>query len=1019
MASLAGRTPFVGHQHELETLKEQLTLAGQGQGRVVLVAGEPGIGKTRLLTEIARHARAEGWLVLGGRAYDSEGMPPYLPFTEALQGYVRRCSLEGLQAVLGSAGPDVALLVPALRERLPDLPAAAPVAPDVQRYRLFEAVSDFLVAVAGSEFRIPSSASDPLRTRNSELGTGVLLLIDDLHWADAPSLLLVRHLARRLAEAPLVLLGAYRTTDLGRTHPLSAILADLRRERLVERLALAPLSEAETTAQISALVGQPPAAAVAAAVQQVTQGNPFFTEEVVSALQAEGRVLTDPAAAVGAWSVPEGVRQVIGVRLGRLSMETTQVLQASAVLGEGFCVAVLAATSGLAIEALTGAVEESTAAGMLREEADGYQFGHPLIRQTLAEELSLPRRQRLHLRAAEAIESVHAHNLAPHLAALAGHYRLAGAAADEEQAISYAIRAGEQAQAVYAWEEAVRQWQAAVELLEETGAEPERRADLLVRLGDLIFASEWGAQRGPEYLEAALALYAGFGQVRQAAEVQVRLGRYFSTDAGSEDLPRALSHFHAARPVLERAASAEVDAEIAALGHLSIGLGFLAVRALELEPDALERLERALAIGERLGDVDLQGQALAILAAWPAFAGRVGEANAMLSRAWELAAGRCTLVTSALIALHAEMVCAWVRDPRAGMNWLERWLGQPATAGATRQRAHVLMRTVREHWQLGALKAARRAAQAAGGGGVGAFALAHAQGDSSQARAVAEQRRAICHHRGDRFNESGAIADTALILRLEGGVAAEAGWRAALALWAPLGPEYSRLFELHDRPPLALLLAETGRPDEARAEVERCRAIVANGEDWRALLGTVERAEAATLAAEGNLAEAESHFERALAIFQQFGLVWEEAETQLVSGRFLRDAIRRERERAADHFDAAISIYRRIGAGEPWINRVQEERMRLQARFPLSPQSSLLRRAQASVLSPRYPDGLSPREVEVLRLIAAGTSNAEIADELAISLNTVARHINHIFTKTGAANRAQAVIYAHRHGLAE
>ena len=979
-------TPIVGRERELVTLLQSLEAAGQGQGGVVLVAGEPGIGKTRLLAEFGARARRQGWRVLSGCASETEGVPPYLPFTEALRDYARSCPLDDLPEQLGASASDVALLVPALRERLPDLPAAAPSAPEYERYRLFESVSDLLLRIATRA-----------ETR------GLLLMLDDLQWADAPSLLLLLHLALRSREAPLLLAGAYRATDLARAHPLAGVLADLHRERLSRRLALAPLSEDETLAQISALTGRPVAATVASSMQRETQGNPFFTEEVVSALAAEGRDLADPEAAFGRWAIPEGVREAIGRRLGRLSTGTNQLLQAASVLGESFGIALLKAVSGLTIEALAEALDEAVRAGLLREERDGYAFRHALIRQTLAEEQNLPRRQRLHLRAAEAIEQVHARRLAQHLSLLATHYRLAGAAADPEKAITYSLQAGEQAQRVYAWEEAASHWQAATELMEESGAEPERRADLLVRLGDLIFATEWGTPRGREALEAALGLYAACGLRQQEAEVHARLGRYLATDVLTQDLPRALTHLQMARPLLE------TQPESALLGYLYTGLAAAALFTLPRESGASHLLERAVAIGEHLGAVDLQGQALAFYSLWSTYRGRLAEATACSTRAWELAASRGRLATSALITEVAAVRSLFLGDPRAALGWVQRWLEQPAARQTASLRATFLDRKMSAHYLLGEVEAMRRLAEEPSARPRAPYVVRMALGDWSWAGTDAEQAAEAAQLRGDRHIHALCLSRAADTLRLAGAAAAaEAAARAALGL---LPGERYPLLELRYRSSLALLLAETCRPAEARAEVERCRAMVANGEDWRGPLGTVERADAATLAAEGNLAAASPRFEQALGIFQQYGLVWEEAETRLVWGCFLFSGGKPERERAKQHFAAATAIYQRIGAGEPWIQRVQQSQARLEAHASLSPESR--------ALSPRFPDGLSEREVEVLRLIAAGRSNQAIADELVISLNTVARHVTHIFEKTCASNRAEAGAYAVRNALLE
>jgi class 3 adenylate cyclase len=225
-------TPFVGRQEEATQLREHLETAVRGQGSLVLVAGEPGVGKTRLVSELAIYAIDRGLHVLTGRAYETEGMPPYLPFTEPLKQHLRTRSPDELRQDLGEAAPYVAKLLPELRQLLPDIPEPPSLGPEAERYHLFESVSDLFLKAA---------ASKPL-----------LLFLDDLHWADGATLLLLQHLARRLPETSLLTVGTYRDVEVDGQHPLAGLLAELPRQRLGSSITLRPFGPEEAAALVEA-----------------------------------------------------------------------------------------------------------------------------------------------------------------------------------------------------------------------------------------------------------------------------------------------------------------------------------------------------------------------------------------------------------------------------------------------------------------------------------------------------------------------------------------------------------------------------------------------------------------------------------------------------------------------------------------------------------------------------------------------------------------------------------------------
>jgi DNA-binding CsgD family transcriptional regulator len=998
-----------------------LTAAARGEGGVALVAGEPGIGKTRLLTELAARARADGWTVLSGRAYDTEGMPPYLPLIEALQPYVRDCPPARLRAQLGRGAAEVALLVPELRERLPGPPPSPTISPDQERYHLFEGVTGFLLGISTSPPDILSSqgrgspldrhrATHPASETNERLrpdwsseapallqgdevgGRGLLLLLDDLHWADKPTLLFLLHLARRLAGVPLLVIGAHRTTELGRGHPLSDMLADLRRERLAERVPLTPLSLEESVALIAGLCGAPPVAPVVDIIHREAAGNAFFIEEMVRQLLVEHRDLTNPHLAVSGWGIPEGVREVLGRRLSRLTDEANQILEFAAVLGDGFTFEVLRAAIGMNAAALDRVVDEVLMAGILREDKGGYTFSHALIRRTLYDEVSHPRRQRLHLKAAQAIEAA-SRGSERHLATVAAHYRLAGADAEPEKVLDCALRAGEAAERVLAYEDAAVHWQTALDLIDERGLGPDRRADLLHRMGALMYVSGVDYKKGIEYLEAAQSLHEQLGQEQQVAAAHALLGRAFSSYWVTMDIPRALAHFWAAE------AMQKPGADEAAAADLSIGLAIAAMRGLRTE-EGLAASRRALTIGERLADKGLVANATLVHGAHLSASGRLADGMALIEQAWTMADQIDHPLVAFLAAWSGGARCLMLCDPLEAQRWFTRELARARVAHAPGQRRNLLNQLGQALIQAGDLAEAHRLSAEAAPAQLLTGQLAFYEGDWDRYEAFLMSILEYSQQSGDRLDEWRARYNLAQLYYVQDlPTRAEPQLQAALMMGLE-GPH--RIYELKTRALLARIDAESGRLQDARSHLIRCRQIMGAADEWRGLLGHVLLAEAVAAVAAKCLGDAIRQFDAAIAVFRDYGLPWEDADALICWGRALVAA--GQRGAAGEKLDAAADVYRRHGAGLLWLDRIAVVQ---------KPAASHAR----SVIV--LPDGLSAREVEVLRLLAAGKSNREIAARLVISPNTVTRHVSHILSKTNSANRAEAATYAVRHGLLE
>ncbi len=442
--SLAGGV-FVGRQSEMGELKAALEDALSGRGRLVTLVGEPGIGKTRIAQELATYAGLRQCQMLWGRCYEGVGAPAYWPWVQAIRSYVREQDPQELRSVMGAGAADIAEIVSDITEVLPDVKPPPQLEPEQARFRLFDSITAFL---KGAGRRQP-----------------LVLILEDLHWADRESLLLLEFVTRELANARLLVIGTYRDVEVSRGHPLSQTLGELTRERLFQRILLRGLSQEDVGRFIELVSGAKPPRNMIEAVYRQTEGNPLFVTEIVRLLVQEGVLTgdhsTDPRreGTTDTWSVriPEGVREVIGRRLDRLSERCNQILTIASVIGREFSIDQLKPLiDDLTEDRLMEVLEEALAARVIEElprSVGRYQFTHALIQETLAEELSATRRVRLHARIAEALEALYGDQAEAHASELAHHYAEAQTVLGAEKLVMYSLMAGERAQASYAWRE--------------------------------------------------------------------------------------------------------------------------------------------------------------------------------------------------------------------------------------------------------------------------------------------------------------------------------------------------------------------------------------------------------------------------------------------------------------------------------------------------------------------------------------------------------------------------------------
>jgi DNA-binding SARP family transcriptional activator len=604
---------FVGRHRELATLLAALDDARAGRGRLVAIGGEPGIGKSRLAEELASRARAEGAEIRWGRSWEEGGAPPYWPWVQVLRACVAERNPDQLADELGPGASEIAELVPHVRRLLPGLPLPD-VAPDPQqaRFRLFDAVSGFLATASRSR--------------------GVVIVLDDLHWADEGSLLLLEFVARELPDTRLLLVGTYRDMGLVRGHPLVHAFGELSRERTFERLVLHGLAQDDVARFVEAACDFEPDAALVRALHAQTEGNPFFVGEVVRLLRDEGSLTPESSGSPQLWSgrIPDGVREVVGRRLERLSRQCSLTLTIAAAIGREFALDQLALlVDDIDEDGLLEALDEALAAHLVEElsgTAGRFAFTHALIQATLANELSRARRARLHARIAEALETLYGAHADDHAAELAHHFDEAQPVLGSDRLVRYCALAGESALAAHAPEQALAHFERALAARGDAAVD-DQAAEVLFGLGRAQLATLGHDQLGPAItsLRRAFDHYVAVGDFSPALAVASHplplSFRFGYTDAG-ELIARAVS--------LASPGTREAGLLLAQQGGFS---GFI-----EADYERAQReFRQALAIAEREGDSTIERRALANAAMVDAFHNRWNDSRARGARAIELA----------------------------------------------------------------------------------------------------------------------------------------------------------------------------------------------------------------------------------------------------------------------------------------------------------------------------------------------------------------------------------------------
>jgi tetratricopeptide (TPR) repeat protein len=582
---------FVGRRNELGVLRAALEQALSRRGRGVMIAGEPGIGKTRTAQEFSQHAAQQGASVLWGRCHEEAGAPPYWPWVQIIRSLLQSRAPEAPLGDLGPGAADIADLAPEMRDRLPGSGAGARLKDTAEaRFRMFEAIRRLLAGACERQ--------------------ALVLVLDDLHWADAPSLRLLEFLAPEIADIPLMLVGTYRATELSRQHPLSNALGGLARAPHIARVDLPGLSVEEAQAFITAAAGTTPPAWFIRSLHQQTEGNPLFLREIVRFLEQQGilnaEIEAPDAALPRVIRVPEGLKEVIGRRLNLLSPACNEVLALASVIGRNFSLDVLMrAAQPLGADELIEALDEALAAHIINDAGAGrYQFIHNLVRVTLYDELSASVRRRMHRTVGTALEALGGGDRRTVLPELAHHF---GAGGDLDRGIDFAVRAGQSADALLAFEDAAQFFQMALDTLALRADDDIARCRLLFQLGE-------AQRKSGEFTRAQTTL-------RDAAEAarDLNLPDLLANAAlASERTSWCLGRPADAPPeglladALRLVPEAETKLRVELTGALARSLLYAGS-----EKEARERLHFAIAIARKSGDQALLARTLEYLFDFP------------------------------------------------------------------------------------------------------------------------------------------------------------------------------------------------------------------------------------------------------------------------------------------------------------------------------------------------------------------------------------------------------------------
>jgi predicted ATPase len=780
-AVAAKEIQLVDRTDEMNLLREAVDRAVRGEGGLAFLHGEAGIGKTRLARELRAYAHLRGMRVLYGRCpalFRMDGVPPYVLWSEVVRDYLESCSPEQLYHVVGFYPAEIAKVVPEIRQKLGAIPQSFPISPEMEQNRLFEAFSQFVGNI---------SKEAPL-----------LVVLDDLQWTDSTSLLLLHYLARGAHRSSLLLLGAYRSTDVDSKHPLTAVLTELNRERLLQSVSLKRMSLNDISEMIKQTLEQDDVPAeFCRLVYEKTRGNPFFAEEVIKSLKEEEIIRREK----GGWIVgevsriefPETVKSVVKARIDRLDEECQNALTFASFVGNDFTCEALAAVTGIEENRLLEVIEKLLKTGLVKHRVirgeDVCSFADIVIRDVVYEEVSPFRRKKLHNSVGCALEKVYANRIDEHLGELALHFLESG---EKDKALDYFSKAGERAAKIYANSEAASYYQSALRLLEEREGELQRKALVLERLGDIKkLAGEYDACL--KYWDETLLLLAKLNEKQRISSLHKKTAFVLWHVLG--DVGRAEGHHEASLRILE------AEPECVELARVYNDMAHMYWRNGEASK-SLPLAEKALAIAQKLKALDAVAYSYDVMSQCLNLAGEVKKGREYAKIALDIALENDYLEIAVLSYIRVALFLPF-EEYQKRLEYFEKGLALARKLGNTERQVTLMVQLV---WEF-----SRRA-------------------ELGRALALGEEALELCNKTGDRTSlPSCLIALGEVYLKKGEWEKSEQCYTQALELSRKL-KEFQPIYASYYC--FGLLNFEKGDYIKAKESFEEARKILKKAGDW-------------------------------------------------------------------------------------------------------------------------------------------------------------------------------------------